>query len=214
MKLLSIALVAMLTLTGCAQVPMFQHEEPPTYKPANYRGDLKLPATLQRVAVLPAHGGTVVEGESASAMDSVIVKALQRQVRFEVVVISREECRQLFGADSFGSTDALPHGFLEKLGEKCGVDALLFTDLTVYQAYRPLSLGLRAKLVTVHDVRLVWAFDEVFSAGQTAMVNSVRDYYREGDQTAPVDPTPAVLQSPTRFGAVAADLMFKTLPLR
>jgi hypothetical protein len=213
MKLLSFALGMVLTLTGCAQFSP-SHDERPSYKPANFRGDIKLPADLQRVAVLPAHGGNVVEPESAAGMDTVLIKALQRQVRFEAIAISREDLRQLFGTDSFGSTDALPHGFLEKIAEKYGVDAILFTDLTVYQAYRPISLGFRAKLATARDTRLVWAFDEVFSAGQSTMVASVRDYYREGDQTAPVDPTPAVLQSPTRFGAVAADLMFKTLPLR
>jgi hypothetical protein len=213
MKLLSFALGVVLALTGCAQFSLPQDEQP-VYKPANFRGDPKLPADLQRVAVLPAHGGNVVEPEPAAAMDAVLIKALQRQVRFEVVAISREDLRQLFGTDSFASTDALPHGFLGKIAEKYGVDAILFTDLTVYQAYRPISLGFRAKLATARDTRLVWAFDEVFSAGQATMVTSVRNYYREGDQTAPVDPTPAVLQSPIRFGAVAADLMFKTLPLR
>jgi hypothetical protein len=46
------------------------------------------------------------------------------------------------------------------------------------------------------------------------MINSVRRHHKGGDRSAPVDPTPAVLQSPSRFGAVAADLMFRTLPPR
>lgn len=206
------ACLAVFTLTGCVEFSL--PEEHLGYVPVNYRGDARLPAEVQRIAVLPAHGGETIDAESAAAMDAVLRTALQRQVRFEVVVISRDECRRLFGAESFASTDALPHGFLEKIAEKYAVDAVLFTDLTVYQAYRPVSLGFRSKLATARDTRLVWAFDEVFSARQATMLASVRDYYREGDHAAPVDPVPAALQSPARFGAVAADLMFRTLPPR
>jgi hypothetical protein len=212
MKVLPFALAAILGLTGCVELSLPPEEH--AYIPANFRGDAKLPADLQRIAVLPAHGGATVESESAAAMDIVLVQALQRQARFEVVAVSREDCRRLFGAESFASTDTLPHGMLEKITEKYAVDAILFTDLTVYQAYRPISLGFRAKLATARDVRLVWAFDEVFSASQPAMLASVRNYYRQGDKMAPVDPAPAALQSPARFGAVAADLMFRTLPVR
>lgn len=212
MKLLPFALAAAFALTGCVEFSLPPEEH--AYAPVNFRGDAKLPAELQRIAVLPAHGGAAVGNESAAAMDAVLLQALQRQGRFEVIAVSREDCRRLFGAESFGSTEALPHGMLEKIAEKYAVDAILFTDLTVYQAYRPLSLGFRAKLATAREVRLVWAFDEVFSAEQPAMVTSVRDYYKQGDRMAPVDPTPAALQSPARFGAVAADLMFRTLPVR
>jgi len=184
------------------------------YTPVNFRGDLQLAPDIQRVALLPIHGGDVAAPEVTADLDPVLVAALQRQLRFEVVTVSREDCAHLFGAGDYGSTAALPHGFMEKISEKYGVDAVLFTDLTVLQPYRPLSLGLRCKLATTREVRLVWAFDEVFSSSDAKMVNSVRRHYRDGDRSAPVDPTPAVLQSPARFGAVAADLMFRTLPPR
>jgi len=215
MKTLFCAIV-LLALTGCVDFSLasLPGNERPSFVPVNFRGDAKLPADLQRIAVLPAHGGDTVTAESAAAMDAVLIQALQRQARFEVVAVSREDCRRLFGAESFASTDALPHGLLEKIAEKYAVDAVLFTDLTVYEAYRPISLGFRAKLATAREVRLVWAFDEVFSASQDTMVTSVHNYYGQGDRSAPIDPTVAALQSPARFGAVAADLMFRTLPIR
>jgi hypothetical protein len=212
---LSLALVA---LGGCNTVPELIDragvEQGPYFTPVNFRGESRLPAEVQRVAVLPVDGGEIAGEESAAAMDAVLLTALQRQVRFEVVVVSREECHRLFGASAFSSVAALPHGFLEKIASHYAVDAVLFTDLTVYKAYRPLALGFRAKLATVRDVRLIWAFDEVFSADSQPMRNSVRSFYRRGDHPAPSDPVPAVLQSPIRFGAVAADLMFRTLPPR
>ncbi len=215
MKSLPFALASVFLLSGCAFFDINLPEPPvAAYVPVNFKGDTRLPASLHRVALLPVHGGSVVNGESAAALDPVLLSALQHQVRFEVVAISREDCHRMFGAESFGSADALPPGLLEKLAQVYAVDGVIFTDLTVYQPYRPLSLGFRSKLATVHDVRLVWTFDEVFSAGQAAMLTSVRNYYDGGDRAAPVDVSPAVLQSPTRFGAVAADLMYRTLPPR
>ena len=215
--LLSLGLITVLaTATGCATLPTwFEAEQAhPLFAPANFRGDAQLAPDIQRIALLPLHGGEVAAPEITADLDPVLLTALQRQVRFEVVVVTREECQHLFGAGDFSSTEALPHGFLEKIAEKYAVDAVLFTDLTILHAYRPLTLGFRAKLATVRDVRLVWAFDEVFSAADEKMVNSVRQFHREGDRLAPVDSTPAVLQSPARFGAVAAEIMFHTLPPR
>jgi hypothetical protein len=203
-------------VTGCAALPTWLEGEQarPLFTPVNFRGDAQLAPDIQRVALLPLHGGEAAPAEVTLALDPVLLTAVQRQMRFEVVVVSRQDCAQLFGAGDFASTAALPHGFLEKIAGKYGVDAVLFTDLTVLHAYRPVTLGLRAKLATVRDVRLVWAFDEVFSAADDKMINSVRQFHREGDRSAPVDSTPAVLQSPTRFGAVAAQIMFHTLPPR
>lgn len=215
MKNLVVALAASLLLTGCAFLEIEVPPRPaPAYVPTNHKGDARLPHDIQRVAMLPAHGGDVADPESAAALDPVLLTALQRQVRFEVVTVSREDCRRLFGSGSVGSTDALPPGLLEKIAATYAVDAVLFTDITVYQPYRPLTLGFRAKLATARDVRLVWAFDEVFSGGQAAMLTSVQDYYAGVDKSAAMDVSSAVFQSPTRFGAVAADLMFRTLPPR
>lgn len=214
----SLTLATVAGLGGCRSVPSLLEEagleKGPYYTPANFRGDARLPDAVHRVAVLPIHGGTAAQAESAAAMDAVLLTALQQQTRFEVVVVTREECRRLFGANDFSSVAALPHGFLDKLATHYAVDAVLFTDLTVYRAYRPLSLGFRAKLACVRDVRLVWAFDEIFSADDPRIRNSVRLYYRRSDRAAPSDPMSTILQSPARFGAVAADLMFRTLPLR
>lgn len=210
--------LALAACGGCNTVPEMLGragvEQGPYFTPTNFRGEARLPADVQRVALLPVSGGSVAGEESAMAMDAVLLTALQQQTRFEVVVVSREDCHRLFGATSFSSVAALPHGFLERIANHYAVDAVLFTDLTVYKAYRPLVLGFRTKLASVRDVRLIWAFDEVFPADAQPMRNSVRSFYRRGDHPAPSDPVPAVLQSPVRFGAVAADLMFRTLPPR
>jgi hypothetical protein len=215
MKKHPFVLLVPLLLSGCAFLEIDLPSAPAAaYVPANFQAEPRLPADVRRVAVLPSHGGDVADPESAAALDTVLVTALQRQVRFEVVTITRDDCRRMFGAPSFGSTDALPPGLLEKIATTFAVDAVLFTDITTYQPYRPQALGLRAKLATARDVRLIWSFDEVFSGGSAAMRTSVNNYYEGVDKSAAMDVSSAVLQSPTRFSAVAADLMFKTLPPR
>lgn len=216
---LSVVSSVLLSLwSGCQGVPAILEEaaleKAPVYAPANYRGEARLSDDIQRVAILPIHGGTVTDEDSAAALDAVLLKALQQQTRFEVVVLSREECHRIFGSNDYSSVSALPPGFLETIGKRYAVDAVLFTDLTTYQAYRPLSLGLRCKLASVRDVRLIWAFDEIFSADDPKMRNTMRRFYGQSDRAAPSNPLPTALQSPVRFGAVAADLMFRTLPPR
>lgn len=214
----ALAVLVLAALGGCHTpsriLGTLAEETEKPYAAVNYRGDARLPADLHRVAVLPVHGGTEAGAESAGAIDRVLVAALQQQQRFEVVVVSREECRRLFGAADFSSVAALPHGFLDRLAERYGADAVLFTDLTIYRPYQPLALGFRAKLAGTRDVRMIWAFDEVFSAEDPRLRRSLRLYQRAAAPTALVDPLPALLQSPARFGAVAADLMFRTLPPR
>ncbi len=205
-------------VTGCHTVPAVLEDaglgQAAPYVPSNFRGETRLPDDVQRVALLPIHGDGVMSVETATSLDAVLLKALQQQTRFEVVVITRAECQRLFDADDFSSVSALPHGFLEAIASRYAVDAVLFTDITAFQAYRPLTLGFRSKLASVREVRLLWAFDEVFSADDPKMRYSTHQYHRTGDRSAPSNPLPTALQSPSRFGAVAADLMFRTLPPR
>lgn len=218
-RLLRLAPVLLATalLGGCLSGPTL--EDPlrvgPFFAPHNFAGDQALPAGIRRVLVLPIYGGNLTEPEAIRALDPVLLNALQHQQRFEVVTVSREECALRFGAAEFSSAGALPRGFLEQISHAYAADAVLFVDLTVYQPYRPLAVGFRAKLATVQDVRLVWTFDEIFSAADPAVINSVRRFHlQDRHTTPPVDLSTAALQSPSRFTAYAADTMFATLPPR
>lgn len=200
---------------GCmSPSPLDSARTGPFYQLTNYTGDAQLPANLRRVVLLPVSGGTVAPLESAQALDPVFLAELQKQNRFEVVPLSRAECRSQFHADEFRSTAALPHDFVAIVQRDHDADGVLFVDLTVYHPYRPLSVGVRAKLATLHgDVRLLWTFDNVFSAADAAVANSARQHFLESDRGGvPYDLTPGVLQSPTRFAAYVASEVFRTLP--
>ncbi len=187
----------------------------PLYAPKNFVGDPMLPAGIRRVILLPVYAGTVAPPETAATLDDVLAATLQKQMRFEVVHLSREDATFYYGAAEFQSTGVLPTNFLEKLAAKFAADAVLFVDLTVYSPYRPLAVGFRAKLATVHDVRLVWSFDEVISAMDPGVANRAQQEYRQNDRgSRPLDLSSTVLQSPARFANFAADAMFQTLPPR
>jgi hypothetical protein len=184
----------------------------PFYTPINHVGSANL-GGIHRVVVLPIWGGALAPVEMTAELDPVFAAALQRENRFEVVSFPREECLRRFHTEALSMTAALPHDLLPMLRREFAADAVLFIDLTAYSAYRPLAIGMRAKLAMLDDSRLVWSFDDAFSAQNPAVANSARHYYLEGrGSVVPADLTPAVLQSPGRFAAYAASAMFATLP--
>ncbi len=188
----------------------------PRHAADNHAGIPQLPDAIQRVLLLPISGGSVATEETSAAFDPVFASALQRENRFEVVALTRAECRRMFGADELRSTSALPHGFLKQVRERYAADAVMFVDLTVLRSFRPLSMGIRAKLATTsEEVALVWAFDNVFSADEPEVVNSARRHYlKSQDGMVPVDRSDAILQSPSRYAAYVAEATFATLPNR
>jgi hypothetical protein len=186
----------------------------PFYSPTNYSGDAQLPATLRRVVLLPVAGGSIAPAESAATLVPLLAAELQKQNRFEVIPLTREETLTRFRLEEISSTAAVPPSFMPQLRRDYAADGVVFVDLTVYKVYRPLSIGLRAKLVSTEgDARVLWAFDDVFAATDPKVANSARRHFAETDRHgAPADFTHAVLQSPSRFASYAAAEMFATLP--
>jgi hypothetical protein len=183
----------------------------PFFTPTNVEREPTI-GGLRRVVVLPIWPAPAVAAESAAGFDEIFLHALQKEHRFEVVALSREECLRRFRRDSLASSGALPTNLLAVLKAEFAADGVLFLDLTVYSAYKPIALGLRGKLATIDGARLLWTFDNVFSADDPAVANAARHHFIDRDKAAPIDMTPAVLQSPSRFAAYVAAAAFATLP--
>jgi hypothetical protein len=208
------AVAALLLFAGCT-TPEYGDpaRQGPFFVPSNHSGVTNLPAGLQRVILLPLSGAGTGALETAAALDPIFAAALQKENRFEVVTLTREEFRRKFGVEELASSAALPHDFMLTLRRDHAVDAVLFLDLTALRAYRPLQIGIRGKLASVDDARLLWSFDNVFSAADAAVANSARRHLLKQDRSAvPADLSPAVLQSPSRFGGYVAAATFATLP--
>ena len=204
----------LILFAGCMTPgPFDSARQGPFFQPANHVGEASL-GGMRRVVLLPVCGGKLAPIETVTALDPVIAAALQQQHRFEIVPLSREQCRRRFHTEEFSSVAALPHDFLGILQREFAADGVIFIDITVFQPYRPIALGLRAKLATLDGTaRLVWSFDNVFSADDPTVANSARAHFLDSDRGGVMaDLSPGVLQSPVRFAGYAADAMFATLP--
>jgi len=211
--------VLLLAVAGCASsgdaFSPKAKKESKYFTPTNFTGDTRLPVNLHRVVLVPVYGGKIVPPETASSLEEIFATELQKQLRFEVVRFSRSDSLRKFGAPEFSSVGALPHDFLAALGREYAADAVLFVDVTSYRGYRPLVLGVRAKLATVEQTRLLWSFDEIFAADDPAVGASVRHYYGVADPSGiPIDARHGGLQSPAKFAGYVAAATFNTLPPR
>ena len=212
------AAAALFSAAGCASVThMGEKPKPAPAVKRNFVGDKRLPQYLLRVVLLPVWGGNAAPDESAAALDNVFATELVRQKRFEVVTLSREECRRRFGETSLSSASALPAGFLDEIAHDFGAQGVIFVDLTTYHPLRPIALGIRSKLALVTGGRLSWSFDDVFSAEDASVAAGLKKFYGAagGDRgESPANLPEAALIGPSRFGAYCASAAFETLPPR
>lgn len=201
-------------LAGCMHPsPVDAARLGPFYKPKDFTGVPRLPYGLHRVVLLPADAGRLMPPETKESLDPIIATALQRQQRFEVVTISRDELAKTFGFQEVSSADALPPDFLQTLASKFDAQAVMFVDVTSFFPYGPMTIGLRCKLAEVGTHGLLWSFDEVYSTSNPAVANSLRRFnLHDGRGNLPFDMSGDALSSPSTFEDYAADATFRTLP--
>ena len=188
------------------------------YCPGNvYRASVRLPQSVRRVAVLPV---TVAEPNLTAEigrddLEPVVSAELRKANVFEVVVVSREELRGLTGRTEWTAKDKLPLEFFERLRSATGCDAVIFCQLAKYQPYVPIAIGWDIKMVDSRKPQILWAIDEIFSAGDKGTARAARHYYAERIQTpGPLTDSWSMLQSPRRFAQYTAKAVFATLPIR
>jgi hypothetical protein len=211
------ALLAM-AAGGCAKRSMFAQALTPSYEPSNvFREDAVLPEQIRRVALLPV---TVASDDGDMAfgrgtLEPIVFAEIARVRRFEVVSVTSEELRLLTGRTAWAPEEKLPIEFFEKIRDKFGVDAVLFTQLTQYRPYEPLLIGWRMKLIDADEPHILWAVDEVFDA-RVPTVAAAASRHLEGnpDTGASLSDSRSVLQSPRRFGRYTAHAVVQTMPGR
>ena len=188
----------------------------PDYRPANtfaYPATLSL--NLQRVAVLPlaCEEPRADLPDGCDALNPVLLSELAKLKTFEVVAVNRENLRSRTGRSSWTGAEVLPADFFDSLHRVYGCDAVLFCQLTVFQAYAPLAVGWRLKLVDVRTRQILWAADEVFDAGQQSVLNAAQRYQLAHFKNQESDGW-SVRNSPRQFGQYAAARLLATLPER
>jgi len=184
------------------------------YKPTNLYPVERLPTYFNRVAVMPCY-----HSDPSSPVltfgDDVFVKEMSKFGVFEPISVSTKFCKDFFGKERLSSSEALPENFLKILVEKLGANGVLFIDLHSFKPYRPLSLGVRAKLVDLKSGEFMWAIDETIDTGEASVMVAANLYQRGKHVQALSEKTSSsILQSPRLFSKFVAHTLFSTLPNR
>ena len=205
------AIIAVFT-GGCATLNLHRTAVAVAPPPQNYFAPATQAGQFRRVALLPMSSGTFPD-QTVRALDAAFLSELSKRGLFEIVPVSRAQMEALFGERQFSSTDTLPADALKRLQERCGVDGVLFTDLTHFSPYRPVSMGVRTKLVAVTTGEIRWAFDCVFDAGNAAVAESAKRFqmtYSNEHQPLTTDGG-SILLSPMRFAKYVANETYASL---
>jgi hypothetical protein len=214
--LVCLALVATL-LQGCASVRNVRGKvtaTPPPPHAANFflppLPDKSLP--MRRVAMLPLSGGRF-PAEALREVTEAIQGELSRKTLFEVVPVSGADLEAICGQRQLSSVEHIPADVLHALHERLGAEGVLFTDITNFRPYRPIAIGVRAKLVDIGSGAISWACDVVFDSGQPAVAENARKFQRKfSDPNRKLaDDGGSVLISPARFAKFAASEAFSSL---
>ena len=172
--------------------------------------DKSLP--MRRVAMLPLAGGRF-SSEALRDVSAAFHSELSRKTLFEVVPVTGAELESICGQRQLSSVENIPAELLHTLHERLGVDGVLFTDITHFSPYRPVAIGVRAKLVDAGSGAIAWACDVVFDSGQPAVAETARSFQRKfsDPHRALADDGGSVLLSPARFAKFAANETFSSL---
>ena len=215
MKFILFPIIAVLLVTSCRkfeQEKVVARAEP--FVPQNLYPTERLPAYFNRVVVLPCYypdpDSTVL-----NYIDEVFQQELSQERIFETIVLSPEYMRRTFGESRLASSGRFPEGFLKTIETETAANGVLFTDLSSYKPYKPISISVRSKLVDIKSGEFLWAIDETFDAGHANVIVGASIFPEKSQVRALLAKTTgSVLHSPRAFSKYVASTVFSTLPLR
>ena len=208
-------LTSILILSSCRK---FKEEEvvakAEPFKPTNIYPVERLPLHFTRVVLLPCfHPDS--DSTILKFCDQVFYQELAQERIFEIIQLSTNDLQDLFGYKRLPSTGRLPANFLKRIEDQTGANGVLFVDLDSYKPFRPMSLGVRSKLVDLKTGEFMWAIDETFDAGHASVVVGASQFQEVAQVRALSDRTNgSVLHSPRNFTKYVASTIFSTLPKR
>jgi len=176
LKFLTLLAAAALGAIGCqTRRPATVSQRPDA--PQNWFLPTSPGRMIRRVAMLPAYHARI-PGETLKDIDSALGAELSKKAVFEVVPLSRAEMEILIGVREVSSVERVPGDLFRKLQEQYGVDGVMLTDLTHYSPYRPVSIGLRSKLVDIESGRIHWASDVLLDSSNAGVAVAAREYQK------------------------------------
>ena len=208
-------LLASLSGVGCRR---FEEEkivaQAKPFIPKNLYPIERLPAYFNRVVVLPCFYSDQ-DSPVLDYVDEVFHQELSQERIFETLRLSPKQMKEHFGVERVASNLPLPENFLMRLEELTAANGVLFVDVDSYRPYRPLSLGVRSKLVDLKTGEFMWAIDETFDSGHADVIAATRVFQDHAQVRALSAKTSgSVIHSPRAFAKYVASSCFSTMPMR
>lgn len=153
--------------------------------PVNYHAARAIDANYRNLVILPVEG--VRDPDIGDAIYTAFADEMLRTNRFRV--LPNEE----------GAID--------------DADLFMQIEVSAFDPYPPLGLGVRLSIATIDTGTVLWAADQYFSAGDPAVARSARRYGQTHQRRDyPVQSGESVLLSPKRFSRFVAEKLYSTLP--
>ena len=184
------------------------------YTPTNLYPIERLPKYFNRVAVLPVYHNDS-DSHLLEFADPIFQQELIQERIFEVIPISTQEMKTIFGLERVSSVGKLPNNFLSEIGNITQANGILFTEIISYSPYRPINISVRSKLVDINSGELMWAVDEIVDAGHASVLLAASHFQNSSQVRALSQKTSgSATQSPRTFVKFVASSLFSTLPQR
>jgi hypothetical protein len=184
------------------------------FVPQNLYPIERLPAYFNRVVVLPCYFPDL-DSPILDYADGIFHQELSQERIFETIQLSQDQMKKHFGVERVASNLPLPENFLRRLEALTSANGVLFVDIDSYRAYRPISLGVRAKLVDLKSGEYMWAIDETFDSGHASVIAGANIFQKRAQVRALSSKTGgSVLHSPRIFSKYVASTCFSTMPTR
>ncbi len=194
-----------------------------TAPPQQLASGIAWPAGMRRLAILPIHANRPID-DLQRDMDGIFRGELSKVVKYEIVQIPRSEMLQLTNRESISSSSLISADVIRDLRQKYGADAVMFIDFTLFRPYRPIAIGVRAKIVDLRNMEVLWVADGVLDTAEPDVAALATQFAGMGLNVPYISPTipqgksreaasgnQIILQSPRLFAGFVAHEAFSTL---
>jgi len=200
-------LLAMLLLSGCAiYTPPVQM---PTYYYLNSAKELSL---VGRVAIIELNNNSNYP-QIAADMTGSLFQAMQKKQLFGISIVRQTDPDWRGLQLEAGATYTTEQLSAIRKTLKC--DAVLLGDITGYQPFPHMTIGLRLKLIDLRDGQLIWAMEQVWDSTDKTTEYRIKRYYESQLQAGLPGLQRQLMEvSPMEFMKFVASEAAETLPAK
>jgi len=177
-KFILIFIISVFSFSGCISFEKVKMGSMRASKSVNYFKDDELSSKVLRVLILPVRNISGVEFNEKDAYNSLFLSLLHKKY-FEVLKYEsfpEKIISELQRSIKFEASNEMSN-ILKTFGTKYNIDAILFSEISVYKSYKPLVFGYKHFLYGTDSGQVVWSVDDVFDMGEKNVNTLSKNWY-------------------------------------